>query len=579
MVSYEIGKRKPSQYSFQVQINFKAASDSVLLRMSYWRPGRYEGGNFARNVIGLSVQDELGNCITLKKESNLWEVATQKGNQLTVTYTLNASELTAGNTYADGKFMLINPVNSLIYVEGMNDAEMSVFLELPDSWDVATSMSRADNSNRRFVVKGVQQLLDTPIIAGDEIKTFSYQDAGVTYYVHNHGDIAFDEDDMLIDFHAFTKAQRLAYGEFPVKEYHFLNLLLPHRAYNGVEHEASTVITLGPADKFNERKYYKELLGISSHELYHTWNVKDLRPSDWTPYDFTKPNYSRLGYVAEGVTTYMGDYMLWQGRAFSDEDFLQAMSNQVQKHMDNEGRFNLSLADSSVDTWVDGYGRGVPRRRVSIYTEGALLALTCDLWILSKTHGERDLNTVMRSLFEKFKGQKGFTEDQYWDEMKATADLPWDDLREKVLDGRGHLIGFVRKALAKVGLEIESKPSAKTWEAAWGASFMKIGDVWKVWNVLENSPAEKADLWFNDVVTEIGGESPDAFFDNSQSGLPESIEISLNSGFRTKHAAVQNDGHVWMQTYTVKQMSDGEYPLYELWKSAVNSVFRGIESK
>lgn len=570
MVSYEIGKRKPSQYSFQVKMNFTAANDSVLLRMSYWRPGRYEGGNFVRNVIGLNANSESGECQTLKKESNLWQVDTQKGSKLTVTYTLNASELTAGNTYADEKFMLINPVNSLIYVEGMEDVEMSVFLDLPESWDVATSMPRTDDSDRRFAVKGVQQLLDTPFMIGDEIKTFSYQDAGVTYFVHNHGDIAFDVDDMLIDFHGFTKAQRLAYGELPVKEYHFLNLLLPHRAYNGVEHEASTVITLGPASKFNERPYYKQMLGISSHELYHTWNVKDLRPSDWTPYDFTRPDYSRLGYVAEGVTTYMGDYMLWQGRAFSDAEFLEKMGEQVQKHMDNEGRFHLSLADSSIDTWIDGYGRGVPRRRVSIYTEGALLALTCDLWILSKTHGERDLNTVMRSLFEKFKGQKGFSETDYWAAMNDAADMPWDDLRKKVLDGRGHLIGFVRKALSKVGLEIDAQPSIKTWEAAWGVSFMKAGGKLKVWNVLEDSPAEKAGFWFDDEVLEIGGEKPDAFFENPERTLPDSMTVSLQSGFRTKDITVQKDGHVWIQKFTVKHLGDGDYPLFELWKTAVN---------
>jgi predicted metalloprotease with PDZ domain len=330
------------------------------------------------------------------------------------------------------------------------------------------------------------------------------------------------------------------------------------------------VITLGPADKFNERKYYKELLGISSHELYHTWNVKDVRPSDWTPYDFTKPNYSRLGYVAEGVTTYMGDYMLWQGRAFSDEEFLEEMSNQVQKHMDNEGRFNLSLADSSIDTWIDGYGRGVPRRRVSIYTEGALLALTCDLWILSKTHGERDLNTVMRSLFEKYGGQKGFTEEEYWAELKAAADLPWDDLREKVLDGRGHLIGFVRNALAKVGLEIDAQPSSKTWRAAWGVSFAVTDGNWKVWNVMENSPAEKAGFWFDDEVIEIGGEKPDVFFENPDRALADSVAVTLQSGFRTKNIEVNKDGHVWLQRFTIRPMIDGDYPLFDIWKTAVN---------
>lgn len=569
MISYQIGQFKPKQYSFQVQLRFVAATDQVKLQMAYWRPGRYEGGNFARNIIGLEAQDDQGACKALKLESGVWEVNTKTGNEVQVCYTLYTRELTAGNTYADEEFLLINPVNSLIYVSGMEEAEISVALNYPESWKVATSMPRTDESNRRFDVKGVQQLLDTPIIAGEKMETVSYQDAGVTYYVHNCGEVAFDIDDMLIDFHAFTKAQRLAFGALPVPEYHFLNLMLPHRAYNGVEHEASTVITLGPAEKFNERKFYKELLGISSHELYHTWNVKDLRPSDWTPYDFTKPNYSRLGYVAEGVTTYMGDYMLWQGRAFSDEEFLQEMATQVQKHMDNEGRFNLSLADSSVDTWIDGYGRGTPRRRVSIYTEGALLALTCDLWILSKTHGEKDLNTVMRNLFEKFKGQQGFTESDYWSEMSAAAEMPWDELRDRVLDGRGHLIRYVELALAKVGLEIIANPSDKVWESAYGVSFLKVKDQWLVWNVLEGSPAEKAGLWFDDIVTEIAGEDPSVFFENNKDAVPESVLVSVKSGFRNRMAELKADGNQWISKYEIVHMTDGDYPLFDLWKNAV----------
>ncbi len=570
MISYELGNFKPKQYSFQVDIRFKAEADIVNLQLAYWRPGRYEGGNFARNIVGLVAMDGNGNCKTRKRESGVWQVSSKAGQELHVSYTLYTRDLTAGNTYSDEKFLLLNPVNSLIYVAGMENADVSLKLDIPSAWKVATSMPRTDDSDRAFAVKGVQQLLDTPVLAGEEMTTVSYEEAGINYHVHNCGEVAFDVDNMLIDFHAFTKAQRMAYGALPVKEYHFLNLMLPHRAYNGVEHEASTVITLGPADKFGERKYYKELLGISSHELYHTWNVKDLRPSDWTPYDFTKPNYSRLGYVAEGVTTYMGDYMLWQGRAFSDEEFLQELSKQVQKHMDNEGRFNLSLADSSMDTWIDGYGRGTPRRRVSIYTEGALLALTCDLWILNHSHGQKDLNTVMRSLFDKFKGQKGYTEEDYWSEMSKAADLPWQELREKVVDGRGHLIRFVEQALAKVGLEINANPSDKVWESAWGASFMKVAGKWRVWNVLEGSPAEKAGLWFDDIVVEMNEEEPEVFFENHKEIVPDAVEVSVKSGIRDRTATLVADGNQWISKYSIDPMTDGEYPLFGIWKTAVN---------
>ena len=127
---------------------------------------------------------------------------------------------------------------------------------------------------------------------------------------------------------------------------------------------------------------YPDLLGVSSHELYHTWNVKAIRPIELFPYDFTKENYSELGYLCEGVTTYMGDLFLFKSNVFSEEEYFNELNQQLQKHFDNPGRFNYSVAASSFDTWLDGYVPGVPNRKVSIYTEGCLIALVCDLMII-----------------------------------------------------------------------------------------------------------------------------------------------------------------------------------------------------
>ncbi len=124
--------------------------------------------------------------------------------------------------------------------------------------------------------------------------------------------------------------------------------MLPYKAYHGVEHQNSTVISIGPGADFMKKAIYDEVLGVSSHELFHTWNVKAIRPIEMQPYNYAKENHSPLGYVAEGVTTYYGDLMLYRSGVFTEEEFLKLLCQQIQRHLDNEARFNYSVAESSL---------------------------------------------------------------------------------------------------------------------------------------------------------------------------------------------------------------------------------------
>src|SRR6476469_7455228 len=193
-----------------------------------------------------------------------------------------------------------------------------------------------------------------------------------------------------------------------------MNQILPFKHYHGVEHNNSTVIVLGPAAQLMTEALYKELLGVSCHELFHTWNIKQIRPAEMLPYDFTRDNYFRTCYIAEGITTYYGEYLLARAWVRTAEQYFQELNIVLRKHFDDYGRFNLSLADASVDLWLDGYKPGVPDRKVSVYHKGALVALLLDLTLRRLSHHERSLDDVMRRLWLEF-GQPGigYTEDDY----------------------------------------------------------------------------------------------------------------------------------------------------------------------
>src|SRR5690606_10727180 len=212
-----------------------------------------------------------------------------------------------------------------------------------------------------------------------------------------------DREELKKHFYNFSKQQIAAFGSFPAKDYHFLFQLLPYEHYHVVEHQFSTVITLGPATDFAHKAFMNKLMGVSSHELYHFWNVCRIRPEELLPYNFSKEAYFDTGLVAEGVTTYMGDRFLWKSGYYSTQDYLGVLEKLINREFEQFGWRNQSIVASSFDLWLDGYKAGVPNRKVSIYNRGALISLCLDLMLLDR---ESSLSQAMQMMWVNFGQQE-----------------------------------------------------------------------------------------------------------------------------------------------------------------------------
>ncbi len=559
MIFYRIKAAHPYKHQLEISCTFTAQNAREIIQIPFWRPGRYEAGNFPRNYIGFEAFANGQPVPSKKITAHRWELEATPGAQVELKYTCYASELTAGNTYFDHEVLLINPVNCLVYPIGLETEPSNIALHLPKGWTAATSFYEAPHKTNEdqediyhFQATDLQELLDTPVLASGALNTLEYKVDDVRFLLHIHGENHLNQKKLIADFEAFTRTQIAAFGGFPVQEYHFLLMFLPYKAYHGVEHEKSTVVILGPAQDVGTPGLYKELLGVSSHELYHTWNVKHLRPADWAPYDFTMSSPSRLGYIAEGVTTYMGDWMLWQSTVFSDEDYLQELSIHIQRHMDNEGRDNLSLGDASIDTWTDGYTRSAPRRRVSIYVEGALLALVTDIWLLEASAGRSGLAYFMRMFYETYNGPAGFSETDWWKSLSETADMPWNNLRDEVVDGRGKLLKYVSEALNKTGLIIHKDALSIKWESDWGVKLELIANEWVVQNVMRDSPAARAGLWFGDKIHALNQQAPEVYLQSwNDQPEPGTARVEVQSGFSKREVTVRADDQICMHKYEV----------------------------
>ena len=454
MIQYTFSYTKPHRHFIDIEMRiFEHSSPELIVQLPAWRPGRYELGNFAKNIQYFKVFDARELPLKFNKiTKDRWKIWTANCSEIVIRYNYYANELNAGSTYLDEIQLYVNPINCCLYIPERMDETCIVNLEVPSSYEVACSLVQ---DNNKLKAKNFDELVESPWIASNSLQHNKYSVRGINFHIWFQGKCKLDWNRILKDFTAFTSHQINDFNAFPVSEYHFINQILPYKAYHGVEHTSSTVISLGPGPDLMSDKLYESLLGVSSHELYHTWNVKQIRPKEMMPYDYSKENYSRMGYLYEGVTTYMGDLYLMRSKVFSEEDFYKTQEENLLKHFHNGGRHNMSVADSSFDTWLDGYVQGVPNRKVSIYTEGALCALMLDIHIMDYSNGNDSLRDLMKKLYDEYaiKG-KPLTEEDYIHELIQYGGPDSLKIVESYIYGTKDFRDAIETSFSIVGLKI-----------------------------------------------------------------------------------------------------------------------------
>ena len=404
MIRYHIGYDNALTHFIKVICTFQSTGTETELRLPAWRPGRYQVQNFAKNIRSFEVR-QFGKVVRSRKASkDSWLVAHEPG-EVQVSCEYYAFKMDAGNSWLDEEQLYLNFINFALYLPEQMNEKHQVVLDIPQDYRVATGLEEVGTFT--FECESFYALVDSPLMASNSLRQVSYEVGGHDFHIWIQGELPQTDEALIADFMPFTKLQMEVMGGFPCPAYHFLIQCLPYKHYHGVEHLNSTVITIGPGHELAERKLYKEFLGVSCHELFHTWNVIRIRPAEMSPYQFDKENYHETGFVTEGVTTYYGDLFLAQSGVFSQEEYLAEINKLLKRHYSNEGRKNYSVAASSYDLWLDGYERGIPGRKVSIYNEGALAAMMLDLKIRQKWEHEKSLNDVMNLMWTRHQWQEG----------------------------------------------------------------------------------------------------------------------------------------------------------------------------
>jgi predicted metalloprotease with PDZ domain len=487
MIQYRLSQKLPHDSFLQVEILLKPSKSLFEMKLPDWRPGRYQLGNFSKYLRNFKASDKNKNAIDFKKTNkNTWEIQSQSGECL-IQYEIYTSIIDGGSTFVDEEHWYLNFINCMLYQPDEMQDVHKVELAIPNDWEIACGLNK---NGKDLIANSFYELVDSPVLAGQNLQHLEYKINDINFHLWFRGKVDLkNKGKILKDFKKFTEIQLKTMGDFESDDYHFLFQIPDEKAYHGVEHLNSTCIVLGPAKEFNSETFYNNFLGISSHELFHYWNIIRIRPEEMYPYDFEKENYFTTGYVAEGITTYYGDLFLIRSGVKALKWYMEELNMLFKRHFENYGRFNSSVAESSWDLWLDGYEAGIPNRKVSIYVKGALIALILDLRIILATKGEKSLDDVMRKLWMDFyKKDKGYSPEDY---IKTAEEIIGNDLKaytELYIEGCEPLEKELQNLLSQFGFKMEMKSNESLLAHHFG--FKTIEG--KVTAIAPDSPAEKA---------------------------------------------------------------------------------------
>jgi predicted metalloprotease with PDZ domain len=410
-VQYRISFRQAENHRCEIEVSVPTeGAESVEFMMPVWTPGSYLIREYARQIETIQARDSVTNqALELTKTTkNRWKVVSKGVNELSVRYTLYCRELGVRTNWIERDFaFLTGAATFLTPVDRLSRKHLVRIESLPHWPQIATSLAKSEEDSWTRIAGSFDELVDSPILIGD-IDIQSFDAGGAKHHLATIGtDGLWNTSKAAEDVKKIVETEQAFWGAVPYKEYWFLNLAT--ESGGGLEHDNSTVL-MTSRWAMKQKAKYTDWLGLVSHEFFHTWNVRRLRPKVLMQYDFEGEQYTRELWVAEGVTSYYDDLLLARSGLCSPKDYLDRISKGITGVQTAPGRLVQPLSESSFDTWVKFYrpDENANNSRISYYTKGSIVAMLLDAEIRSATKNQKSLDDVMRSLWRDHL-QTGYT--------------------------------------------------------------------------------------------------------------------------------------------------------------------------
>ena len=499
-VHYRIETADPHARLFTVTLTVAHPQEQQELSLPVWIPGSYLVREFSKNLQRLSAQQ--GRRVPLLQlDKHRWRATCRTDRPLVLTYEVCAYDSSVRTAWLDASRGFFNGTSVCLRVHGQEDAPHA--LEVASTaatahWSVATGLTPQSIDKRGFGVYAAShydELVDCPV----EMGTFwsgQFTACGVAHrFVVAGAAPSFDGKRLLADTQKICEtAIRFWHGKGkpPIKNYLFM-LNAVHDGYGGLEHRNSTALICGRRDlpRTGEARAsdgYTTLLGLISHEYFHTWNVKRLRPAEFFRYDYSQENYTQLLWFFEGFTSYYDDLLLRRAGLIDDANYLKLLAKATNQVLQTPGRSVQTVAQASFDAWVKYYRQdeNTPNATVSYYTKGSLVALCLDLTL--RREGKTTLDDVMRALWKRCAGGP-MTEADLRAELASLAGRSFDNELDQWVHSTAELP--LAELLAAHGVALKPEPPQLAQRL--GLRVTENHSV-QLKTVLRGGPAEKAGM-------------------------------------------------------------------------------------
>lgn len=413
MLHYQIEFDDYRQHLIHVTLRF-VADPTQVLSLPTWIPGSYLIREFSKHIESVRAYDEEGRLLEIQKfEKNKWRLFNTDHELITVEYDVYAYDLSVRGAYVDQNRLYVNPACACLGLEGQEDKAVEVELFLPDElkhFQLATGMASKSLVKGRFTLKAKNyaELIDAPFELAEQTR-FGFEANGIPHEFVVSGKHAMNAARMQQDIEKICATEISMFGSAPFLNYTFMTMATAN-SYGGLEHPNSTSLISPREDlpKANEPEEpsedYQRFLGLCSHEYFHSWLVKFIRPENFVNYDLNKEGYTSLLWIFEGFTSYYDDLILLRSGVIPQASYIKLLKTQIDRYLQNPGRFVQSVSESSFDAWVKFYRQDENSNNAgtSYYNKGCLVALCLDLGL--RLRGS-SLDALMRKLYEN--AQKG----------------------------------------------------------------------------------------------------------------------------------------------------------------------------